>query len=70
MTTSSFVSMGFAAIVGIAACTPATVEPNAERTAACTDRTNSISCDSCCKTESITFANNVCTCKGKAVEKK
>jgi hypothetical protein len=70
MTLSSIVSFGFAAMVGIAACTPATVEANAERTAACADRTNSISCDTCCKTESIAFANNVCTCKGKAVEKK
>jgi len=65
MSTNSFVSIGFAAIVGIAACTPAAAEINAERTAACTDRTNNISCDACCQTtiDSV-LVNNVCTCKG------
>ncbi len=65
MTITSLVSFGFAAIVGIAACTPAAAEVNAERTAACTDRTNNISCDSCCKTvETGVLVANVCTCKG------
>jgi hypothetical protein len=65
MTISSFVCVGFAALLGIAACTPAAVENNPEKTAACTDRTNNISCASCCKTDKAALENNVCVCKGK-----
>ncbi|MDB4933428.1 MAG: hypothetical protein JWP87_400 [Labilithrix sp.] len=65
MNIASFVVVGFAVMAGAAACTPATVENNAERTAACADRTNNISCQTCCKTEQAAYANNVCTCKGK-----
>ncbi len=65
MTTTSLVSVAFATLVGIAACTPAAPEINAERTAACADRTNNIACDSCCKTvQDSVMVNNVCTCKG------
>ena len=64
MSIPGFASLGFAAIVTFVACTtPA--EINAERTAACTDRTNNIACDSCCKTTvDGVMVNNVCTCKG------
>lgn len=64
MSTLRFASVGFAAVVGFIACTTP-VEVNAERTAACTDRTNNISCDGCCgTTENGVLVNNVCTCKG------
>ena len=71
MTITSLASIGFAAIVGVAACTPAAAEVNAERTAACADRTNNISCDACCQTtiDSV-MINNVCTCKGVPKPKK
>ena len=67
MTISSFVSIGFAAIVGIAACTPSAAAEDKAQTAKCTDRTNNISCGSCCKTEDAALVNNVCTCKGKPI---
>jgi hypothetical protein len=70
MTISSFVVVGFVTAVGLAACTPSTVDDHPELTAACTDRTNNISCASCCNTENAYLVNNVCTCKGKILPKK
>jgi hypothetical protein len=71
MSTSSFASLGFAAIVCFVACTTPSAEVNAERTAACADRTNNISCDSCCGTTvDGVLVNNVCTCKGVLKPKK
>jgi hypothetical protein len=67
MSISSFVSLGFAMIVGVAACTPSAPAEDKERTAKCTDRTNNISCAACCKTEDAVLVANVCTCKGKPV---
>lgn len=67
MTISSFVSLGFAAIVGIAACTPAAPAEDKAKTAQCADRTNNISCGGCCKTEDAAMVGTVCTCKGKPI---
>ena len=67
MTISTLVSFGFAAIVGIAACTPAAPDEDKEKTAKCSDRTNNISCAGCCQTENAVMVGAVCTCKGKAV---
>ena len=64
MSVSSVVSVVLATALGVAACNMSGPQVNAERTAACADRTNGVSCNSCCKTESATYTN-VCTCKGK-----
>jgi len=67
MTITSFVSLGFAAIVGIAACTPSAPDEDKAKSAQCADRTNNISCAGCCKTENAVMVGAVCTCKGKAI---
>jgi hypothetical protein len=65
MTISSFVVIGFATVVGFAACNPAASEDHPELTAKCTDRTNNISCAACCHTEKAYMVDNVCICKGQ-----
>ena len=65
MNISTLVSFGFAAIVGIAACTPSASGEDKEKSAKCTDRTNNISCAACCQTEDAVLVNNLCACKGK-----
>jgi hypothetical protein len=70
MTISSFVVAGLVTVVGLAACTPSAGEDHPELTAGCTDRTNNISCASCCNTEKAYLVNNVCTCKGNVIPKK
>ena len=63
MNISSVVAVLFVTALGIAACGN-TTEVNAERTAACSDRTNGVSCDACCNTAGAAYTT-VCTCKGK-----
>ena len=66
---ASVVSILFVTALGVVACTK-TSEVNAEATAACTDRTNNISCQSCCETENSGLIDNVCTCRGKVLPPK
>ena len=65
MTISSLAVFGFAALVGIAACTPSVSAEDKEKSAKCTDRTNNISCAACCQTEDAVLVNGLCACKGK-----
>ena len=66
MNLSSVVAVVFVSCLGIAACTKAD-DTNNERTAACTDRTNGISCMGCCQTKDSSFATKVCICKGESL---
>jgi len=69
MSLSRFVSVLLVTTLGVVACSK-TNETNAEATAGCTDRTNAIACQSCCKTESSGMVENVCTCRGKLLPPK
>jgi hypothetical protein len=55
-------------LVGVAACH--SEKENAERTAACTDRVNGVSCNACCGTENYAFQDKKCVCKGDVVAPK
>lgn len=65
MKISSAISLGFAALLGIAACTPAAPDEDKAKSAKCNDRTNNISCAACCQTENAVIVAGACACKGK-----
>jgi hypothetical protein len=68
MKLSHVVSVVFVATLGFAACGGET--ENKERTAACADRTNGVSCMGCCETKNSAFTDGKCICKGEAVAPK
>lgn len=63
---SSMVVVVVVSTLALVGC-PKTEEENKERTAACADRTNGISCGGCCGTKESSFATKVCICKGEVV---
>ena len=63
MNVSAIASVVFVSLVGIAACTDKEQE-NVERSAACADRTNGVSCMGCCETPNYAFTDAKCICKG------
>jgi hypothetical protein len=67
MKLSNVVSVVLVAIFAFAACGGDT--ENKERSAACTDRTNGVSCGACCETKSSSFTEGKCVCKGEVVQK-
>ena len=70
MNLSHIASAAFVTFIGVAACGESKDSMvNAERTAACADRTNGVSCNACCETKSANFADAKCTCKGEVVKK-